>query len=197
MKNYFLLLVLVFIAGCTSKYTTAERISGGGENSGLKAYAIAPKEALQIAHTAIVEKFPGRKISAIEGPIWGYSTYTRVLFDTYNQQVLVKAFEGNLPTGETATGIVFEVSGSGTSGSGRLRNGVFFEHVQYLADQTNSAIALRNAREVLLIPESRTVGNVKGKSVSERLVELKRVFEQGLISQQEFDIKRKEILQEI
>lgn len=194
MNKCYALFFILLLSGCASSFTTAEILTRGSKPSGIKAYAITPAEALQIAHTAIVETFPGRKITAIKGGPWGYSTYTRVVLDTYNQQVLVKTFQGEKPDGKTARGIVFEVSGNGTSGSGRIRNGTFFEHLRSIADQTGSAIALLNAREVAFEIEGENKGRDRRSGPTERLAELKKALEEGLISQQEFESKRQEIL---
>jgi hypothetical protein len=74
-----------------------------------------------MAHWAIASTFPNRKITVLDGPTRGYSTYFRIMLDTYSQQILIFPAIGIKQNGEEVKGYYFEVSGSGTTVIGRQK----------------------------------------------------------------------------
>lgn len=131
--------------GCSQSQSTAS----GGTPGRERIYRLSGDEALAIAQTTILRAFPGRRVEPIEGPIRGFSTYTRMMLDTFTQQILVIPVRGNAPTGEMIDGYSFEVSGSGTSGSGAIRNDSFFDLLQSELDRTGTAVNVTNMRQRL------------------------------------------------
>ena len=112
-------------------------------------YRLSDDEALAVAQTTILRAFPGRRVEPIDGPIRGFSTYTRMMLDTFTQQILVIPVRGIAPTGETIEGYSFEVSGSGTSGSGALRNDNLLNLLQRELNRTGTAAEVTNTRQPL------------------------------------------------
>jgi hypothetical protein len=157
-------------------------------------YVLSDVEADAIAHGAIVSSFPGRKIEAINGPVRGYSTYIRVIIDTFSQQVLIKPVTGRRADGAAIDGYGFEVSGSGTAGiQGNLQNAHFGRTLQASLDATGKAVEVVSVAPRAL-PSSQSARSDEGSDTARQLRSLRDLFDQGLISAVEYDNKRREIL---
>src|SRR5262245_34292680 len=74
----FLFFSLTTVLGCSLNYSTVEDTESGPATL----YRISKGEALQLAHDALAEMFPGRDITDIKGPPSGYSTSYRMMLDT-------------------------------------------------------------------------------------------------------------------
>ncbi len=121
-----MLVLAILLSACSTHFDTSKQ--EGVE--GYTIYRIGQEQAFAVAYNAMATVMPGRKISEIDGPVKGYSTWTRFVLDTYTQQVLVIPAKGITQSGETVEGFYFEVSGSGSSGSGRAKNVSLYEAIQ-------------------------------------------------------------------
>jgi hypothetical protein len=183
-------------AACSSHHSTLRKDSSGSE----VIYQISQAEALQLAHHALAEKFPGRKITEIKGPPAGYSTSYRMALDTYSQQVIAVPGIGLDSSGNERRGYYFEVSGSGTAVvSGRAKNAELFDRVRELAEQSGRPARVTNLRTdyrqgdksdspIIPAPEIRATATT-------RLRELEQLRREGLISESEYQVKRAKILE--
>lgn len=143
-KQLAVLLVLVLFSGCSSHYSTLT--SEKSDQSSI--YTISPDEALEAAQWALLHTIPGHAITKINGPIRGYSSYTRFAFDSYAQQVLVIGAEGIDKDGSMVCGFYFEVSGQGSSGSGMSYNSKIFKNLQTHLDQTGKEVLISNLHQL-------------------------------------------------
>jgi hypothetical protein len=181
---------VVGLLACSTHYTTA-RSSGGAT----PIYKMSDARALEIAHRALVEAFPSRKVTHLEGPTWSFSTTYRLLLDTYSQQVLVVPMEGLAPDRSRVRGFVFDVSGSGTAiFTGSSKNRRLFKRVQELADATGTRILVTNATRVPFRPQGSEASQGDSSDVERRLRNLRDLLNQGLIAPEQFEAKQKEIL---
>ena len=187
---------LFLMAACSTNYSTLDKKSDGYQII----YEMSENEALQIAYSAMVGSFPGRKIEKLDGPARGFSTYTRMMLDTYTQQVLAFPVVGHDKSGKNVEGFYFEVSGSGSSGSGMIRNGKFFENLQVALDKTGKAISVVDMMprpfqtEFASSPKPPTEVE---QEPARRLEALKHLLDIGAISTEEYEAKKKEILREL
>lgn len=152
---------------------------------------------------------PGRKVTILNGPVRGYSTYTRFVLDTYSQQVLVFRAQGLDPAGSPVQGYYFEVSGSGSSGSGRAANVRMFETLLSGLQEPWKAVPVR---EVTTIPYSQpatwdpsSAGGLPApptaKQSQEEIVstieKLRELRDRGTITEVEFQSKKAELLKRL
>ncbi|MFC7553479.1 SHOCT domain-containing protein [Pseudoroseomonas wenyumeiae] len=182
---------LLAVTGCSRHYTTAVDQTTGKQ----RIYAVTDSEADALAQGAILSSFPGRKVETISGPVRGYSTYTRMMLDTFTQQVIIKPVTGLRADGASVDGSVFEVSGSGTAViSGGIQNSNFADSLQRALDGTGKAVEVISTqpRGLTQTPPMQAVSG--GTDVAQQLRTLKDLSDQGLISPGEYDQKRRELL---
>src|SRR5688572_14040749 len=72
----------VFLVGCSTHFSTMSQAPGQ------TIYRMSQDQALQIAHRAIAQVLPGNVISGVSGPSPGYKATSRMMLDTYSQQVV-------------------------------------------------------------------------------------------------------------
>ena len=192
-KATLLAAAIMAISACSTNYTTSE--SKGQGTTVL--YALSEDEAMKMAHEAILSHFPGRKIEEIKGPSRGYSTYTRVMLDTYSQQVLVRPVSGKDRNGTSVDGYAFDISGSGTSGTGMWRNTSFFEGLQQELNKTGRAVEVSDLqpRVVEVRPVSASVpAEISAEDPYAQIERLKGLYDRGAITKAEFEQKKAELL---
>lgn len=199
LAHGIIILLVWVLSGCSTHFTTLQKEN---EKSSV-IYQIPEDRAFQMAHWAITSSFPNRKITEIEGPTRGYSTYFRIMLDTYSQQVLVFPAIGTKESGEDIKGYYFEVSGSGTTVIGRQKNVEMYEQLNKALAETGTGVIVTDVRLTKYETEKKisTDGNqhhsqgANEKSPADVLRELDQLHKDGIISDAEFEAKKKEILQ--
>ena len=194
--------LLISLSACSSHYDSSKK-------KGVAGYTIcqlSQEQAFAVAHNAMETVMPGRKISKIDGPAKGYSTWTRFMLDTYTQRIVIILAKGTTSVGKPVEGFYFQVSGSGSYSGGRRRNRRLFQTIQENLDRMDvAAVVPRIERGSYREPVFATTGRYPGRppapprgaTAEKRLQELKRLFEQGLISEKEYNEKREKILQSL
>lgn len=200
LRKLWVLALVVLLSACSTHFNTSIREGVDGYTI----YRLRQEQAFAIAYDSIATVLPGRKISEIDGPVKGYSTWTRFVLDTYTQQVLVIPARGITKDGETVEGFYLEISGSGSSGSGRAKNVSLHKAIQENLDQQDVATAVTRIERISYKePVFRNKANPSRSSpppdisVEERLKKLKSLFDQGLISEREYSDKRASIIQSL
>lgn len=196
-SKYFFIIALLMLAGCSTHFTTRQQDS----EKSFVIYQLPEEEAFQMAYWAIASTFPNRKITVLDGPTRGYSTYFSILLDTYSQQILIFRAIGTKQNGEEGKGYYFEVSGSGTTVIGRQKNVELYEKLNKALADTGKGVIVTNIKLTKYEGDSKTsIGGTQSqdknkKSPTELLRELNQLHKEGIISDQEFENKKKEILQ--
>lgn len=193
------LAVIVLLAACSTHYSTLEDPS----SKQAVLYTMSENEALELAHSTIVASFPGRVITTLDGPTKGYSTYTRVLLDTYSQQILVIPAIGKAASGDPVEGYYFEISGSGSSGTGMMRNHAFAESLRTSLARSGKGVPVTEvqirqptatAAEPSQPPASTSTDAQDPLAQIERL---KALLDKGAITPQEYETKKAELMKRI
>lgn len=196
-----ILLLISVLAGCSTHFTTLQ-----GENKKYSVIHQLPEEqAFQMAYWAITSSFPDRKITDVnEGSIMGYSTYTRSsLLETYSQQVLVFPAIGTTKKGDEIKGYYFEISGSGTSDIGQQKNVKMYEKLNKALADTGTGAVVTNVRaskyesgkHLSIDGNQRHSQEANPRSPADVLRELSQLHKDGIVSDAEFEVKKKELLQ--
>jgi hypothetical protein len=204
IRSTVLLILLVLSSGCSTHFSTLQP-EGSKEQI---IYAVPEEQAFQIAHGSLAATLPGRKIEVIDGPVRGYSTYFRFVLDTYTQQVLVHAAQGTDAFGKKVQGYYFEVSGSGSSFvQGRAKNVELFERLSEAAKATGKGISVTSVERIAYTNAKWRLGEgelerntspattgTKNDDVLDSLDRLKGLRDRGVITDEEFESKKKELL---
>lgn len=193
-----LLAGLLSMAGCSTHFST---LRPEGSTSQV-IHPMPEDEAFRLAYSSMATTMPGRKITVLNGPVRGYSTYTRFVLDTYTQQVLVFRAQGVDGSGRRIQGYYFEVSGSGSSGSGRSTNVQFFESLSAQAQATRPGVAVTNLESLPYLagatPDPDALSKAPQKQTQEETMQaierLKGLRDRGVITDQEFQAKKAELL---
>lgn len=133
MKRALLVLVMAMVVmGCSTKFSTLEP---GEQGSGQTAYHAGIDSLMKDLHLSMIRTFPGRNLTLIDAEgVKGYSTWTRFVLDTYTQQAFFIPVKGIDAEGNEVDAYAFEVSGEGSSGSGRSKNVTLWETTKKMLD---------------------------------------------------------------
>ena len=99
--------------------------------------------------------------------------------------------------GDVVRGFVFDVSGSGTAViSGARKNEALFRRVMELADDAGERVKVHDPKNV---PFEQTHSGAEATDTGNesRLRELRRLYDAGLITQDQFDRKQQEVLDDL
>jgi hypothetical protein len=199
-----LVLAALPVAGCSTHNTTLV-----DRGTGKVIYRLSEEQAFTMVLAVYAEVLPKQSLDDISsGTRRGYESTWRWGLDTYSQKVLVIPAIGSDPAGREVRGYWFEVSGSGSSGSGHSKNLDLYRRLREALDATGTAVVVTNLREdryetdgsayraggrdarEAAPPRSR----VPRGGPADQLRELKTMHDQGLISDQEYEAKRRQIL---
>lgn len=122
---------LMVLGGCSTKFSTVDPQTGART-----AYIGQKKDLMADTEMVMLRTFPGRALTRIDGErAFGFSTWTRFFLDTYTQQAMFFAVKGKNAAGEEVDAWTLEVSGEGSSGSGKNKNIKFWEELKAFLDR--------------------------------------------------------------
>jgi len=210
MKRGWRLVAVVLIgftvAGCASSSTTLVRPDLG---AGQVIYRVSEEEAFTIALDAYALLLPKQSVDdVVDGRRRGYSADQRFALDWYTHRVLVVPAVGTDSRGREVDGYWFDISGSGSMPiSGSAKHKELLRVIEDALAKTGTATIVsslrdgdyetdghaylglkRDARDIKAARQSRSVGNAA------RLGELKQMRDHGLITEEEYETKRRQIL---
>jgi Short C-terminal domain len=174
-------------------------------------YRFSEEQAFTLVIDAYADILPKQSLDDITGARRGYESTWRWGLDTYSQKTLVVPAIGTDQTGREVRGYWFEVSGGGSSGSGRSKNLDLFRRLKTALDATGAAVVVTNLREGRYETDGRAylggsrdardvaasrprAPSAPKSTVADQLRELKTLRDQNLISDQEYEAKRRQIL---
>ena len=205
VRRHLPLIILASLLAACSHRTTLER--PGGEQV---IYRLSEEQAFRIARDAFASLLPDRKLFDITGAQRGYWTTYRFLLDKYSQRVLVIPVVGMDASGKEVHGFWYDVSGSGTAPiAGGAKNRALFHQIQDTADATGSATAVTGLRQGLYETDGRAwvaggrpasevvAAPIASAGGPEQLRQLKTMHDEGLISDDEYETKRRQVLERL
>ena len=202
----FLAIVMLstaLLTGCVTHSTTRERPDGTAQ----VIYQISEKEAFLTILDIYAAELPKQSVDdVVEGHYRGYNATARFWMDWTNHQVLVIPAKGTDKNGHEIHGYWYDIRSSGSRAiENPLRNkrmrGMLQERLgrtavevtklqdgEYETDGREYLGLKRDARDIKLGVRP------PGASNADRLNELKTMRERGLITEEEYQAKRREIL---
>jgi hypothetical protein len=197
---------LLALFGCSTHNSTLVPDARGSQII----YRVPESQAFRIVTDAFAEVLPNQSLYDISGGRRGYYATWRFGLDTYSQRVLVVPVIGTDRSGREVTGFWFDVSGSGTaiiSGAGKNRE--LYQRIQEALDASGTGVTVTNVRDGTYQTDGRTYRaggrdasqavplptlQAPAGTIAEKLRELKMMHESGLITDQEYEAKRRELL---
>ncbi len=204
MRRYLPIVLASMLAACSHR-TTLER--PGGEQV---IYRQSEEQSFRIARDAFASLLPDRKLFDVAGADRGYWTTYRFGLDRYSQRVLVVPAVGTDASGNEVHGYWFDVSGSGSAPiAGGAKNRALFHHIQDAAEATGSATVITGLRHGRYETDGRAwlaggrpasqvvVAPIVDAGSPERLRQLKAMHDEGLLSDDEYETKRRQVLERL
>ena len=190
-----ILILLTLISGCSTSFSTLK-----SDNQDVL-YQIDERQAFQLSQAAILKTMPGRKITEINGTVKGYSTYTRFGLDKYSQQILIYPASGVTSEAEPVSGFYFEVSGAGTSGSGRAKNVALWESLLESLENTATKVAVNELTLTAYASdnpfEQKEMAQGDSLDVYAKLEKLKDLHDQGALTDAEYMSKKAPLVDQL
>jgi hypothetical protein len=205
MKRIGIIFLTFLLAACGSHYST---LKADGETKQV-IYAVSEQQAFQIAFSSLANTLPGYEITDIDGPVKGYSALFRFVIDTYTQQVMVVPATGKNAEGKIVKGYYFDVSGRGSSiVQGAAKNAELFDRVAAAAKATGKAVPVSDLATVPyegikwkqgqiepVTPSKMSALDTEAKeNVLTQIERLKQMRDRNVITDTEFEQKKKELL---
>jgi putative oligomerization/nucleic acid binding protein len=201
-----LAMIVLAVAGCASSSTTLVRPDLGTKQV---VYRISEEKAFTIALDAYAHLLPKQSVDdVVEAGRRGYSADQRFALDWYKHRVLVIPAVGTDAGGGEVHGYWFEISGSGSMPiSGGAKHKEFLKFIEEALSETGTATAVTNLRDGKYETDGRAYLGLKrdardikaglrstGSNNAERLGELKGMHDRGLLTDEEYQAKRRQIL---
>ncbi len=137
-----LMIAILPLVACSTHNTTLV-----SRDAGQVIYPLTEEQAFTLVIDAYADVLPKQSLDDITGARRGYESTWRWGLDTYSQKTLVVPAIGTDHSGREVRGYWFEVSGSGSSGSGRSKNLDLFRTLKAALDATGAAVVVTNLRE--------------------------------------------------
>ncbi len=199
------MLVAFGATGCASSGTTLLRPDQDGRQV---IYRISEEQAFTIALEAYATLYPKQSVDDIvDGHRRGYNADERSWVDWWSHRLLVIPAVGTDSKGNEVHGYWYDYSGSGTLVPTAQRKTGLIELIRTRLDATGTAVEVTNLRDGQYETDGRAYLGLKrdardiklgtrpaGASNADRLSELKIMRDRGLITEQEYQAKRRQIL---
>jgi hypothetical protein len=199
-------LLALTATGCATSHSTLVRPDQGGAQV---IYRISEQQAFTIALEAYAVLTPKQSVDDIvDGNRRGYNADERFALDYWSNRVFVIPAIGTDATGKDVHGYWYDMSGSGTlipTGPARTK---FLRMILSRLDATGTATVVTNVRDGKYETDGRAYLGLKrdardiklqalqppGSGTADRLDELKTMRDRGVITEEEYETKRSQIL---
>ncbi|MGO9018735.1 MAG: SHOCT domain-containing protein [Syntrophobacteraceae bacterium] len=185
-------LMVIAVVGCAS-YSGSTLNSEGSKSTVI--YALSQEEAFAIAQrVADAAHLPGERVDEMNGEFRGYTlTYLSWdAVDTYSCDLAIIPATGITDDGRKVNGFYFEISGTGTAFVyGKIKNDQLFQDLKKALHATGTAKAIKSMS--IGEYEDSTTSN-SAEDAANSLREIKKLYDEKVIDQHEYEIKKAEIL---
>lgn len=200
MKNNFIihfvmLALLVFVSACSTHQTTLK------QDGAYTIYEIDEEDVFQIVYQEVVSVAENEIVNEVDGPERGYSVRLTFGLDWYDVIVKVVPVEGRNNEGESLQGYFVELGGRGTYPTSRPKE--MMQKIKSRLDATGTKKQITNFKRVgyqyerdrwrlNALPSKR-----EKEDVMDKLLKLKVLRDEGVLTEDEYLQKKKELLSRI
>ena len=194
MKFVFLA-ICVFLAGCSTHQTTLK------QNGGYKIYTIEEQKIFQLTYHEITSIVDDEIVNEIDGPERGFSTRMTWGLDWYNVFVKIVPVEGVRLDGKSVKGYFVELGGKGTYPTSRPQQ--IIDNIQQKLEESGTGVMVNSYRKSSYVLErdrwrlnDRSSARENNDSAMDKLLKLKILFDEGALTKEEYQSKKKELLKQ-
>jgi hypothetical protein len=198
-EHYMRLTTLVFFAfltGCSTHQTTLK------QDGGYKIYAIEEQKIFQLTYQEITSIVDDEIVNEIDGPERGFSTRMTWGLDWYNVFVKIVPVEGVSLSGKNVKGYFVELGGKGTYPTSRPQK--IIDNIQKKLEESGTGVMVSSYRKSSYQLErdrwrlnEKASARDNGDSVMDRLLKLKVLRDEGVLSEGEYQEKKSELLKQL
>lgn len=185
------------VSGCYSAHKTTLKT-----DTGYNLFAIDERTVFEIVYVEFRSAVDDALIEELDGPERGFRTTLTFGLDEYDLVVRIIPAEGELPDGTSVSGYFVELAGKGTFPTSTPRK--LMQAIEERLQETGTATTVssyRPAEYVLQRQRWRLSENpdspTEVSSPAERLQHLEKLLEKGLISEDEYTVKRRQIIEQL
>ncbi len=197
--KYVLAIMFAFItvlAGCSTHKTTLK------QNGGYKIYTIGEREIFQLTYQTMNEISDNEMVNEIDGPERGFKTRMTFGPDWYEVMVKIVPVEGEDISGKNIKGYFVELAGKGTYPTSRPQETIDTIHKKLEESGTGvmvssyhkSSYAMERDRWRL---NEKASARESGDSAMDKLLKLKVLKDEGVLTEDEYQAKKAELLKQI
>jgi len=191
-----IIVIFAFLAGCSTHQTTLK------QDGGYKIYAIEEQKIFQITYQEITSIVDDEIVNEIDGPERGFSTRMTWGLDWYNVFVKIVPVEGVSLSGKNVKGYFVELGGKGTYPTSRPQK--IIDNIQSKLNRSGTGVMVSSykkssyqlERERWRLNERQSTRD-GGASIMDRLLKLKILRDEGVLSEEEYQEKKFELLKKL
>jgi len=194
--RFVFLVVFALLAGCSTHQTTLKQ--GGG----YKIYTIEEQKIFQLTYQEITSIVDDEIVNEIDGPERGFSTRMTFGIDWYDVIVKIVPVEGISLSGENLKGYFVELGGKGTYPTSRPQK--LIDNIQRKLEESGTGVMVSSYRKSTYVLErdrwrlnERPSAREAGGSVMDKLLKLKVLREEGILTEEEYQSKKEELLKQL
>lgn len=195
MKSVVFVLLLLLV-GCSTHQTTLK------QDGGYKIYAMDEQEIFQLTYQEMVSIVDDELVNEIDGPERGFSTRLTWGLDWYNVFVKIVPVEGTDRQGNNVRGYFVELGGKGSYPTSRPKE--LINNIHQKLEESGTGVFVTSYRKSSYTydrdrwrlnrePSARESGD----SVMDNLLKLKLLKDEGIISEDEYEIKRQDLIDQL
>lgn len=185
-----------FLVGCSTHQTTLKH------DGGYKIYTIEEQKIFQLTYQEITSVVDDEIVNEIDGPERGFSTRLTFGLDWYNVLVKIVPVEGVSLSGENVKGYFVELGGDGTYLTQRPQK--IIDNIQKKLEESGTGVMVSSFRKSNYVFErdrwrlnERPSAREAGDSAMDKLLKLKVLRDEGILTEEEYQFKKRELLKQL
>lgn len=194
--RFIFIFLMAAIAGCSTHQTTLK------QNGGYKIYTIGEQKIFQITYQEMTSIVDDEIVNEIDGPERGFSTRMTFGLDWYNVFVKIVPVDGVSLSGENVKGYFVELGGKGTYPTSRPQK--IIDNIQRKLEESGTGVMVVSYRKSTYTLErdrwrlhEKPSSRESGDSVMNKLLKLKVLRDEGILTEEEYEKKKAEFLKQL
>ena len=194
--RFVILAVFAFLVGCSTHQTTLE------QDGGYKIYTIEEQKIFQLTYQEFTSIVDNEIVNEIAGPERGFHTKMIFGLDWYNVFVKIIPVEGVSLSGESVRGYFVELGGKGTYPTSRPQK--IIDNIQKKLEDSGTGVMVSSYKKSNYVLErahwhlnERSSARKSGESAMDKLLKLKVLRDEEILTEEEYKSKKEELLKQL